>query len=102
MSPRLGTRMLKPFLRRASRFVSKHGPVRVGHSTAWLAAVLVGLWALTQALVPGALSAQSGGPPASMRAYAHVFIAYAVAWLFVVAWILRIAARVKKVGSSTD
>ena len=35
-------------------------------------------------------------PPATMRAYAHIFIAYAAVWLLLFLWVLRIAGKLKK------
>lgn len=40
-------------------------------------------------------------PPATLRAYTHIFIAYAVAWLFLLAWVLRIASKLKQAATGS-
>jgi len=40
--------------------------------------------------------AQASGPPPSMRAFTHVFIAYAVAWILLLFWVVRIASRLRR------
>ena len=43
------------------------------------------------------LAAQQGPTGGSLRPYWHIFIAYAVAWVFVVAWLVHIARRLRRV-----
>ncbi len=45
------------------------------------------------------LMAQGPATPApTLRAYTHIFIAYGVAWLLVLGWVLRIASKLKQAG----
>ena len=37
---------------------------------------------------------QAAPPPATLRAYAHVFLALAVVWLLLLGYVLHLAARV--------
>lgn len=39
---------------------------------------------------------QAAPPPATLRAYAHVFVAFAVVWLLVLGYVLRLAARIRR------
>lgn len=52
--------------------------------------------ALFVVLPPGELLAQGGGPP-SFRPFWHVFVAYAIAWLLVLGWLISIARRLGRV-----
>lgn len=56
---------------------------------------------LPAVLVAGGLAAAQAGPGTlgaqSFRPYAHVFIAYALAWLLVIGWTWSIARRLGKV-----
>jgi CcmD family protein len=47
-------------------------------------------------LSPEDLLAQAGGPP-SFRPFWHVFVAYAIAWLLVLGWLISIARRLGRV-----
>jgi CcmD family protein len=49
--------------------------------------------------VPGALTAQAAelGQQTFGRAYWHVFIGYALVWLFVGGWVISIARRLARV-----
>ena len=43
------------------------------------------------------LVAQSASTPApTLQAYTHIFLAYAAAWLWLLIWVLRIAAKLKQ------
>ena len=46
-------------------------------------------------LSAGPLAAQAARG-ASLRPYAHIFIAYAAAWILVVAWLIHIARRLRR------
>lgn len=45
---------------------------------------------------PGALAQQS------LRAYWHVFIAYAIAWAFIFGWVVSLARRLGRVARELD
>lgn len=45
---------------------------------------------------PGDLLAQAAGPP-SFRPFWHVFVAYAIAWLLLLGWLISIARRLGRV-----
>ena len=66
---------------------------------------IFGLVLLVAALVPlaaGPLGAQaeSLGQQGLGRAYWHVFLAYAIAWVFIFGWIVSIARRLGRVERS--
>lgn len=45
------------------------------------------------------LAAQSvRTPPPTLRAYLHIFLAYAAAWVLLLLWVLRIASKLKEAG----
>lgn len=48
-----------------------------------------------------AVVVQSGAEGASLRPYAHIFLAYAAAWILILSWVWRISRRLKRLGSST-
>lgn len=55
-----------------------------------LATILV----LAAVLLPGSVAAQGGGLASqSFRPYAHVFVAYALAWAVVLGWVISLARR---------
>lgn len=62
----------------------------------------VGLAALAL-LMPGVLEAQGGLPDAgalasqNLRGYHHMFIAYFIAWLIIIGWVVSIARRLARV-----
>ncbi len=56
----------------------------------------LGATVLLLVLPPGELLAQAGGPP-SFRPFWHVFVAYAIAWLLVLGWLISIARRLGRV-----
>lgn len=64
-----------------------------------LLSVLAG--ALPAILMVGGLAAAQAGPGSlgsqSFRPYAHVFVAYALAWLLVIGWTWSIARRLGEV-----
>ena len=50
-------------------------------------------------LVPMALAAQlEATTPGGLRAYWHVFVAYALVWLFIGGWVVSIARKLGRVG----
>jgi len=55
--------------------------------------VLLSIWILG---LPSLVAAQTGSTP-SLRPYAHVFIAYVIAWLLVGGWIGSIARRLRRI-----
>jgi CcmD family protein len=63
------------------------------------------LLALAVAALPAApeLVAQDAAartPPATMRAFWHVFLAYAAVWLLILGWLVSIARRLARVERS--
>lgn len=50
-----------------------------------------------EAAMPGSALAQQ-----SLRPYAHVFIAYAIAWLFVLGWVISVARRMAGLARRLD
>lgn len=58
---------------------------------------------------PAADAAQSGSaalprytPPRTMRAYAHVFVAFAVAWVLLFGYVVFIARKFRRVEEQVD
>ena len=47
---------------------------------------------------PVALLAQTEAGSGALRPYAHVFLAYGVAWLLILFWVWRIARGLKRLG----
>ena len=60
--------------------------------------VLVGLGVDTAEAGASVLSQYENTPPATLRAYAHLFGAYAIAWLLLFFWVLRIALKLKRLS----
>jgi len=54
------------------------------------------LLVLVLLMVPAAVSGQGTSAP-SFRPYFHVFVAYAIAWGLVLAWLITIARRLGRV-----
>jgi CcmD family protein len=64
---------------------------------------LVALSILLALLVPAAVWAQTDSQTLAaqnLRAYRHVFVAYAVAWLLVFGWLFSVARRLGRVEKS--
>ncbi len=57
-----------------------------------LPAVLAAFLFVSELAAQGALSDQRLG-----RAYTHVFVAYAVVWLLITAWVVTIAKRLARI-----
>lgn len=55
-------------------------------------AVLTAFFVVSELAAQGTLSEQRLG-----RAYMHVFIAYAVVWLLITAWVVTIAKRLTRI-----
>jgi CcmD family protein len=68
-----------------------------------VAATLTALLVLVAILVPTAVWAQTDSQTLAaqnLRAYRHVFVAYAVAWLLVFGWLFSVARRLGRVERS--
>jgi CcmD family protein len=64
--------------------------------------------ALGAVFIPQGVLAQSGLPDPdaiagqNLRGYTHMFIAYAIAWILVLGWVISIARRLGKVQKSLE
>jgi len=69
--------------------------------------LLVLVFAVVLVMVPGEVFAQGtagAGALASqnLRGYTHMFIAYAIAWLLVVGWVISIARRLGRIEKTLN
>jgi CcmD family protein len=69
--------------------------------------LMVLVFAAVLLLVPGEVFAQEmagAGALASqnLRGYTHMFIAYAIAWLLVVGWVISIARRLGRIEKTLN
>jgi protein-S-isoprenylcysteine O-methyltransferase Ste14 len=68
----------------------------VNVKTAWPPRGMFVLLLLVLLVFPGEVSAQGVSAP-SFRPYFHVFVAYAIAWGLMLAWLISIARRLGRV-----
>ncbi len=64
----------------------------------WLVLAIVGgLLSATPLLAQSATEAATGLGAQSLRPYWHVFVAYALAWVLILGWVVSIARRLARV-----